>query len=106
MRKILLFLSAMFLLLGSVIAQNRVVTGKVTDEKGNPLSNVSIIIKGSIFYRTMSYSTFSLRLKTHLKFSHISDVRQGAGRNCGVREWGGTAGTAAGAEPRAGREAR
>ncbi|HPH84235.1 MAG TPA: SusC/RagA family TonB-linked outer membrane protein [Ferruginibacter sp.] len=47
MRKILLFLSAMFLLLGSVIAQSRVVTGKVTDEKGNPLSNVSIIIKGS-----------------------------------------------------------
>ncbi|HEY2722654.1 MAG TPA: SusC/RagA family TonB-linked outer membrane protein, partial [Chitinophagaceae bacterium] len=29
-----------------VAAQNRTITGKVTDEKGNPLANASIVIKG------------------------------------------------------------
>jgi len=47
MRKISLLLSAIFLLLLTSKAQERTVSGKVIDEKGAGLSNVSIIIKGT-----------------------------------------------------------
>ncbi len=46
MRKLLL-LMCMCLCIASSWAQNRTVTGKVTDDKGNPLPNVSVLIKGS-----------------------------------------------------------
>jgi len=47
MRKALLLISAMFLLLIQSFAQTRTVTGTVTDEKGNPLPNVSIMVRGT-----------------------------------------------------------
>ncbi|MEO8416400.1 MAG: SusC/RagA family TonB-linked outer membrane protein [Ginsengibacter sp.] len=47
MRKILLTFSAIFFLLISGIAQKRTVTGKVTDEKGNPIPNATVQIKGT-----------------------------------------------------------
>lgn len=47
MRKFLLVISAMFIFLGNVMAQSRNVSGIVTDDKGNPLPNVSIVVKGS-----------------------------------------------------------
>jgi hypothetical protein len=37
---------SMLLLTGPLLAQNRTITGKVTDEKGAPVSFVSVIIKG------------------------------------------------------------
>ena len=37
----------MFLLIGGASAQNRVVTGKVTDASGNPVPSASVVIKGS-----------------------------------------------------------
>lgn len=46
MRKALLLLSAMFFLLIQSFAQDRTITGKVTDDKGEPLPNVSIVVKG------------------------------------------------------------
>jgi TonB-linked SusC/RagA family outer membrane protein len=47
MRKLCLLLSAMFLLLLNTMAQNRSITGKVTDDKGAPLPNVSVIVRGT-----------------------------------------------------------
>ena len=47
MRKLLFFLSCMFLLIGGASAQNRVVTGKVTDAGGNPIPSASVVIKGT-----------------------------------------------------------
>lgn len=48
MRKLLAMATAFVLLAGSALAQaTRTVTGKVTDEKGAPLSNVSIAALGS-----------------------------------------------------------
>src|SRR5580692_6703404 len=47
MRKLLFFLSCMFLLIGGASAQNRVVTGKVTDAAGNPIPSASVVIKGT-----------------------------------------------------------
>lgn len=47
MRKILTLVTALLLLYGSASAQNRTVTGTVTDEQGNPVPNSSIVIKGT-----------------------------------------------------------
>src|SRR5579875_2818726 len=43
----LLFLMLGVLLFGTLLAQNRTITGKVTDEKGNPLINASVVVKGT-----------------------------------------------------------
>ena len=42
MRKLILIVSAVFVFVLNAAAQNRTVTGKVTDEKGAPLEGVSI----------------------------------------------------------------
>lgn len=47
MRKLLLTVTAFLLLAGSLLAQ-RTVTGKVTDDKGNPIPNASILVKGTV----------------------------------------------------------
>jgi TonB-dependent starch-binding outer membrane protein SusC len=47
MRKFLFFLSCVFMLIGGASAQNRVVTGKVTDAGGNPIPSASVVIKGT-----------------------------------------------------------
>lgn len=46
MRKLLLSLAAFLLFTGTLLAQ-KTITGKVTDEQGNPLPNVSVTIKGT-----------------------------------------------------------
>jgi TonB-linked SusC/RagA family outer membrane protein len=47
MRKTLMLVMSMLLLLtGPLLAQDRIVTGKVTDEKGVPIPFVSVVIKG------------------------------------------------------------
>ena len=47
MRKFLLSLSAIFLLLINVSAQNRVITGTVTDASGQPVARASVLVKGT-----------------------------------------------------------
>jgi TonB-linked SusC/RagA family outer membrane protein len=47
MRKILTLLGGVMLLLTQLYAQNRTVTGTVTDDKGQPLANVSVVLKPS-----------------------------------------------------------
>lgn len=37
----------LLLVSGQILAQTRTVTGKVTDDSGNPLSNVSVLVKGT-----------------------------------------------------------
>ena len=46
MRKFLLLLMAFILAMGQLHAQQRTITGRVTDEKGEAIPNASVIIKG------------------------------------------------------------
>jgi TonB-dependent starch-binding outer membrane protein SusC len=47
MRKLLLLLVGCLLLCADLPAQNRVISGKVTDEKGSPIPNASVVVKGT-----------------------------------------------------------
>ena len=46
MRKLLLTVTAFLLFAGVLLAQ-KTITGRVTDDKGNPIPNASLIIKGT-----------------------------------------------------------
>ena len=80
MKKSLLFLSVLFLNLQIVIAQNRQVTGKVSDESGSGLPGVSVTVKGttqgSITDATGNYSVSVSGSNTTLVFSYIGYVNQ------------------------------
>ena len=47
MRKIILTLSAVLVFILTAVAQNRTITGKVTNEKGVGIPSTSVVIKGS-----------------------------------------------------------
>ena len=80
MRKILTLVTALLLLYGSASAQNRTVTGTVTDEQGNPVPNTSIVIKGTSTGTTSKGDgTFSISVPstgTVLVFSSVGMATQ------------------------------
>ena len=45
--KLSLTATLLLLFLQTVFAQTRSITGKVTDEQGNPIANVTVLVKGS-----------------------------------------------------------
>jgi TonB-dependent starch-binding outer membrane protein SusC len=47
MRKLLALLGGLLLFYSGLLAQTRTITGKVTDDNGNPIPNASVLIKGS-----------------------------------------------------------
>lgn len=79
MRKTLTFVISMLLLTGTLLAQTRVISGKVTDDKGSPIPNASVIIKGSNTGTTTNgEGAFSLTIPTTAKMLVISAVGQGS----------------------------
>jgi TonB-dependent starch-binding outer membrane protein SusC len=85
MRKLYLLLLAVVCLAGQAIAQ-RVITGKVTDEKGSPLANVSVLVRGTTTGTTTKDGSYSLTVPANaraLVFSAVdmSPVEQGIGTN-------------------------
>ncbi|WP_315821651.1 TonB-dependent receptor plug domain-containing protein [Paraflavitalea speifideaquila] len=75
MRKTLAFMVSMLLLTGSLLAQTRVITGKVTDENGGPIPNASVMIKGSnTGATTNSEGAFSITVPTSARILVISSV--------------------------------
>ena len=79
MRKLLLLSAAFLFFTGQLLAQ-KTVTGTVTDEKGSPIPNVSVVVKGtSIGTTTKADGTFSLTVPavaTTLVFTSVSMVSQ------------------------------
>jgi TonB-linked SusC/RagA family outer membrane protein len=74
MRK-LLFLSLLFLLSLQLLAQQRTITGKIIDEKGNPVFGATIIIKGSTAGTSSNADgTFSIPASGNAKTLVISGI--------------------------------
>ena len=74
MRKLLLLLMGVVCLAVTASAQ-RTVSGKVTDDKGNPLPNVSVIVRGtSVGTTTKADGTYSLLVPADAKALVFSSV--------------------------------
>lgn len=75
MRKLLKLTVALLLLNGQLMAQERIVTGKITDINGIPIPNASVIVKGtSNGTTTKSDGSFSLSVSSDAKTLVISSV--------------------------------
>jgi len=65
MKKFIFLVTSIFSILFA-LAQNRTVTGKVTDDKGSPLSNASVIVKGTnLGTSTSADGSFSLSVPSN-----------------------------------------
>ncbi len=74
MRKLLVTLTAFLLLAGQLLAQ-KTVTGKVTDEKGDPIPNASVLVKNtSAGTVTKADGTYSINVPVKGKILIISSV--------------------------------
>src|SRR5450759_4165475 len=75
MRKFFLTLSALFFLLINTQAQNRTITGKITDENGQGIQGVSVLVKGTrIGTETNADGNFSLSVPESARTFVISSV--------------------------------
>src|ERR1044072_245536 len=75
MRKILMLLGSILFFYGQLLAQSRTITGKVTDENGNPIPNASVTVKGTSFGTTSKDDgTFSLTIPAGSKTLSFSAV--------------------------------
>jgi TonB-linked SusC/RagA family outer membrane protein len=80
MRKLILIVSAVFVFVLNAAAQNRTVTGKVTDEKGAPLEGVSVTSpNGKQGTQTDKEGTYSITVPTavkNLNFTYVNFASQ------------------------------
>jgi TonB-linked SusC/RagA family outer membrane protein len=75
MRRLLFFMLGMLLISAQLLAQNRTITGNITDAQGKAVSNVSVAVKGtSIGTSTGVDGSFSLSVPANAKTLVISSV--------------------------------
>lgn len=75
MRKISTMLLCLLLVASQLLAQNKTVTGKVLDEKGVPVANVSVLVKGTTIGTTSKQDgSFSISVSSSAKILVISSV--------------------------------
>lgn len=75
MRKFTFFLLCQLLYLFPVLAQDRTITGKVTDDGGLPVSSASVIVKGTRNGTvTKADGTFSISVRSNAKTLVISSI--------------------------------
>ena len=74
MRKLFLLLMGVVFIATQALAQ-RTVTGKVTDEKGNPIGNVSVLVRGTTTgTTTKADGTYSIQVPANAKALVFSSV--------------------------------
>ncbi|MET0635924.1 MAG: SusC/RagA family TonB-linked outer membrane protein [Chitinophagaceae bacterium] len=75
MRKLLLGLMAFLLLSGQILAQ-KTLTGRVTDEKGDPIPNASVVVKGAstVGTTTRSDGTYTLTVPATATILLVSSI--------------------------------
>ncbi|HEX7905006.1 MAG TPA: SusC/RagA family TonB-linked outer membrane protein [Chitinophagaceae bacterium] len=74
MRKLTLLLLG-FLLFSTTLLAQRTITGKVTDDKGNPLPNISVVVKGTSTGTTSKEDgTYSLLIPANAKTLVFSSI--------------------------------
>lgn len=70
-----MLLGSILFFYGQLLAQSRTITGKVTDENGNPIPNASVTVKGTSFGTTSKEDgTFSLTIPAGSKTLTFSAV--------------------------------
>src|SRR5436190_13321695 len=75
MRKFLFLLMAVILAIGQLQAQQKTITGRVTDVQGNRVPNASVIVKGTtIGTTTNSEGNFSLSVPSTARVLVISSI--------------------------------
>ena len=75
MRRLLFSLLGVFCFCAQLLAQNRTVTGKVTDSVGNGVANVSVSVKGTrVGTTTDNGGLFSLNVPSNAKTLVVSSV--------------------------------
>jgi TonB-linked SusC/RagA family outer membrane protein len=75
MRRLLMLLLGVFVFCAQLLAQNRTVTGTVTDDKGSPLANASVTVKGTnLGTVTDDKGNFSLNVPENARTLVISSV--------------------------------
>jgi TonB-linked SusC/RagA family outer membrane protein len=75
MRRLLLIMLGMLIMSFHVLAQNRTVTGTVTDDKGNPVPNASVVVKGTKNGTTTnSNGSFSLNVPANAHYLVVSSI--------------------------------
>ena len=77
MRKYLLTVAALFILLFSAMAQNRTITGRVTDNSGNAVIRASVLVKGTqIGVSTNASGDFTIEAPASATTLVVSSVDQ------------------------------
>lgn len=75
MRKLVSMMFVLLLCSLHLFAQNRTVTGKVTDENGSPISNVTVLVKGTkIGTTTLGDGTYSISIPSTAKVLVFSSI--------------------------------
>src|SRR5579875_832836 len=75
MRRLLFLMLGVLFLSTQLLAQNRTITGKVTDEGGNPIANATIQVKGTKIGTTAKADgTFSLNVPSNTTTLVVSSV--------------------------------
>ncbi|MDE3236911.1 MAG: TonB-dependent receptor [Bacteroidota bacterium] len=79
MRKFIALLLCLLVSVSQLLAQTRTITGKITDEKGNPIPNATVVVKGtSKGVATSPDGSFSITVAAGAKALVISSVGYGS----------------------------
>lgn len=75
MRRLLMLLLGVFVFCAQLLAQNRTITGTVTDNNGQPLANVSVTVKGANYGTTTDANgSFTLSVGPNIRTLVISSI--------------------------------